>query len=602
MPVTSVLLSDTDQHIATKVKVKVTKDLVEALSLRHLDVSLRLEGDGSGPSLTDGKGNTTPDTASSGMSRNIPQLLSSNKITLTIGTTMDEDDMTTTAVHQRSSPPIFKDSSIGVDIAPIYVRETYNVEFRYKTNSKTEALRIHDKLRLSVSQTRNILMHSFEYTIPIPTYVEEFIEDVWKLKDRLEPQPLEEYFRKHSTNRVHLLTDMSNKENTILAINEVQKRVVGAFDFSPIPEKIQENKRESSYVVAFNYEFTIDSPKAFTLRYPVMICNQPIPNKYIDYIQHSRKNEDDYNLEDNLYTGSLGQALSTLEYNRQIELVTDTKIPYNVPLYDEFIPETTHEGYVPMITILTRVNEDDRKGLFNLTDLDEYRLDDYILEFLKDGDRLYAVRPYESFIYISLFQEGRYFDSPNLYIDEDLNVSSKTPLDLYKPVRVVINFLYDLSRLPVDFYNDIKKEPVLYPKLLKECIEAYNLFGRLRGKGVIVKEAMYELFGNVVKTMIDQSNLSIKGVDPCSGGGNTLTDFLTYLQGDVELYNQVVMDIRDRYPDYLKRLIIAGLLPSDFDYSRMESNYLPPPQEEKREFSRDWLDSNVFIIARSKGR
>lgn len=467
MPVVSLTLEDTNRTILANAYSKIVQDIVETIKipcgtivLLHKDIEVN---------LTDNKPNATLQGV------NLPATVASRRVQATITEDFNEDELTTTAVHQPSAYPIFQDRDIDVYIYPVYVKSDIVIEFTYISPSKTEAGRIRDDIRLRLSQTRNIDLHEIDYSILIPDVVEDFIADVYDLKSRLVPQSLEDYFREHATKRIYPLTDMAGVANAKLAVHEKQVRIVGVFDMNSMPEKLDHDNETNNYRVKFRYKLSMDIPRAIAMRYPVMICNRTLPAKYIEFIEQNKINSKEEHKKELGYTSNL-RALSHFEAHRQLENRIDINLPMNIPAFDEFNLRQGHKGYGIVVSFLTQVKETDQKGLFNLTDIDPYCLPDYLLEYIRTTERRYMTRPYGSFMYIALHQEGKHFDNGILEIDKDLNVSSKVKLSLMKPVRVTISISIDLSFLEKDAISRMFDQPEIYYIFLAEYINAYNNF------------------------------------------------------------------------------------------------------------------------------
>lgn len=468
MPVVSLTLEDTNRTILANAYSKIVQDIVDTIKipygtlvLLHKDIEV---------SLTDNKANATANSQA-----NLPSTVANRRVQATISEDFNEDELTTTAVHQPSAYPIFQDHDVGVQIFPIYVKSDITIEFTYISPSKTEAARIRDDIRLRLSQTRNIDLHEIEYSILIPEIVEDFIADVYDLKNRLVPQPLEDYFREHSTKRIYPITDMGNTSNTKLAVHEKQVRIVGVFDMNSMPEKLDHDNENNNYRVKFSYKLSMDVPRAIGMRYPVMICNRPLPAKYIQFIEDHKVHSKEERKKELNYTSSL-RSLSHFEAHRQLENRVDINLPINIPGFDEFHLRQGHKGYGIVVSFLSQVDETDKKGLFNLTDIDPYHIPPYLLDYIRTTERRYMTRPYGSFMYIGLHQEGRHFDNSVLEIDADLNVRSKVPLSLMKPVRITISIIIDLSYLEKDALERLFDNCELYYVFLAEYLNAYNNF------------------------------------------------------------------------------------------------------------------------------
>ncbi len=549
MPVISLTLDETNRSIFSSVYFKIIEDIVSAIKVPHS--SLVIVHKDTETTLTDNKNNAT------GLNKdNLPSTISKRKVTATITENYNEDTLTTTAVHQTDSYPIFIDHDIDVVIYPIYVKSDIDIEFSYTTSSKSEANRVRDDLRIRLSQTRNINMHDIEYDIIIPEVVEDFVTEVYTLKSRLVPQGLEDYFREHSTKRLHLLTDMANASNARLAINEKQVRIVGLFDFSSMPEKLDIDNDNNNYKVSFTYKLSFDVPRAMAIRYPVMICNRTLPSKYIQFISDNKINSQQEYKRELGYTSSLG-ALSHFEAHRQLENRVDVNLPINIPLFDDFNTRVGHKGYAIVTSFLTDVNEVDKKTLFNLKELEPYYIQDEILAYILNGEKDYIVNPFMSFFYLGLHQNERHYDNNILEIDNNLNVISKVELSLFKPVRVTLSVILDITALDEKaFARLLRNMPaigetptplqlncikVLYI-FLSEYIRAYNSFKTESSTNIMPDYTFFLTFIKLINSLkLTDNILVIKGV-------------LDILRTDLYIFNGLIGTMRISYHDVLKYL------------------------------------------------
>lgn len=484
MPTVSLTLEDSNRTILSNAYYKIIQDIVDTIKIPY-GALVVLHKD-SEVTLTDNKTNVSVNS-----SDNLPSTVSHRRIKASINENYNEDELTTTAVHQPSAYPIFQDHDIDVSIYPIYIKSDINIEFSYISPSKTEATRIRDDIRIRLSQTRNIDIHEIEYSILIPTIVEDFITDVYDLKNRLVPQSLEDYFREHSTKRIFPMTDMSNIQNTKLAIQEKQVRILGLFDFNSLPEAIEHDNENNNYKVSFNYKLSMDIPRAMVMRYPVMICNRPLPGKYLQFIEDKRVQSKEEYKRDLGYTNSL-QALSHFEAHRQLENRVDIKLPINVPLFDEFNLRQGHKGYGIVASFLTQIDEIDNKSLFNLTDIDPFHIDSKILNYIKNTESSFITNPYSSFLYLGLHQDKKHFDNSILEIDSDFNIRSKVPLSLYKPTRVTLSIILDLLALDKLAIERLLNNPEILIIFINEYIRAYNNFKTEMSTTIIPDNTFYK--------------------------------------------------------------------------------------------------------------
>ena len=535
MPNVSLTLDDTNRSILSQAYYKIIQDIVEAIKLpyssvvvMHKDIEV---------SLTDNKSNA------SGLSEgNLPSTASLRRIQTNITENYNEDELTTTAVHQLSAFPIFEDRDINVFIYPIYVKSDVTIDFTYISPSKTEATRIRDDIRLRLSQTRNITIHDVEYDIFVPKEVEEFIADIHELKNRLVPQNLEDYFREHSSKRMHLITDMTNKENTKLAVFEKQVRIVGLFDFSSMPEKLEIDNENSTYKITFSYKLSLDVPRAIGIKYPVMICNKPLPSKYLQFIEDHKVNSQEEYKRNLGYTNSL-HALSHFEAHRQLENRVDINLPINVPLFDDFNIRQGHKGYCILASFLTDINETDKRSLMNLREIDPYYIPDKLLNFIELGENGYIINPYMSFLYLGLHQDDLHFDNNILTIDSNLNIKSNIDLSLMKPTRVTLSFILDLTLLDRRALQRLLDNEDILLIFIEEYIRVYNNFKtEMRSANTLPDNTFYRTFILILNYYLSRNNNAI------------LKAISDIIRQDSYLFNNLSTILSNNYPDMFRYL------------------------------------------------
>jgi hypothetical protein len=435
MPVACITLEETNRTILSSSYFKVIQDVLAQTNIPY--GTLIAMHKGMEINRTDNTTNLTSEQKA-----NLPSTVARRKVTVDITEEYNEDALSTTAVSYQDTTPIFVDNQIDLKIYPVYVTSDITLKVTFSTPSKSEANRLRDDLRIKLSQMRNIAHHEVEYDILVPEVVQELIADVHTLKSRLHPIELGEYFRTCSTKQAHMVTDQVGMNNAQLAIRERQVRIVGKFEFTSMPEAVEEDTDSNTYRLTIPYKFTMEVPRGMCMSYPPMVCNKPMPAKYLQWIADSKiKTREEYSR--NLsYTSSMG-ALSHFEAHRQLDYRIQNKLPLNLPLFDEFPLRQGHPGCMVTTTFLTDVDESDGRTLFNLKELPDFYMDPKLLAFLQAGEREHVVIPYRSCFYFGLHYPGRFFDLDCLEITEDLTVRSKSPLPLDKPLRVAFSVLAD---------------------------------------------------------------------------------------------------------------------------------------------------------------
>jgi len=540
MPVVSLMLNGSSRMVLSPIYYKIVQDIVDVIKIPNSTVVV-LHRDIE-HTLTNATPNTTnlnnPDT---------PTTVSKRRIVTTITDDYNEDELTTTAVHQLASYPIFMDKSIDVFIYPIYIKTDVNIDFSFITPSRSEAVRIRDDIRLRLSQTRNITIHEIEYTFLIPKEVEDFITDVYDLKNRLEPQTLEEYFTRHGTDRLHLVTDMSNKENVRLGVYEKQTRIVGLFDFSSMPEKVESDNENNNYKLSFTYKLSIDAPKAIAIRYPPMICNRPLPSKYLSFIEDHKRYSKEEHKRDHNYTSIHLADMSIFEAHRQLENRVDINLPINIPAFDEFNERVGHPGYSILVSYLTDVNETDKRTLFNLNDTDPFYIPEPLCSFIKNVEYQYITKPYQSMLFLGLHQDEKFFNADLLTLDSNLNIVSRVDIPLYRPTRVTLGFIHNLDMLNDTVWDRYINHPEILTYLLTEFIETSKHFKT----EMLASYDLTSLYAKTLQLIYHFSNNNRKDI---------VTGLLGIFNSDFKRYEEFIRVMKTNEPTMFNSLLNDRLL------------------------------------------
>lgn len=467
MPVVCTSLEETNQTVFNAAIYKIIADVVKQLGIPS-DVIVGMRN-GMEISKTDGDSNVSITS-----SPNIPKTTGQWRVTAVVTEDYDENYLTSTIVSQPDAVPIFHDPDLDVSVFPVYIMSQISISFNITAPSKSGLKKIRDDIRMRLSQGRNILHHETDFNYIIPTVIEDFIADVYDLKNRFYPQKLEDYFMSNSTKRVHMMTDLANKENARIAVRENIGHIVGTLDFT-MPEAIDEDHETNTYKLTIPYKLNMEYPRELCMKYPVIICNKLMPTKYLDFIEQDKiKTREEYS-RNIAYSSSLA-ALSRFEAHRQMSYMIQEKLPLNLPFFDNFPLRTGHRGYVILASFLTDINETDLRSLINLKEVGDFYLDQKFLQHLTAGEREFVVNPYMSFFYIGLHQDGIHFDNNILDIDADLNVKSKQDLGLVRPTRVTLSVCIDPTALNPKVAVRMKENKDLVLLWLNEYVRSISNF------------------------------------------------------------------------------------------------------------------------------
>lgn len=383
----------------------------------------------------------------------------------------DSDRFDTEIIHRAKNDPIFIDNSLEVSIEPIYLGHRLEFNFTY-TSTKSDIEQVRDGIRIHLNKGLNYGNHTVEYTMILPHFIEYFMDTIYSHRNRLWPIDRRTYFTQHATNRIHLLTDMSNKGNTQLAVRERQVEVIGFFEYTDEPPKESADNSQNQHTVEFTYVVNVELPKSLTLDFQPIVANKRLPLEFITPLRDLNRGQVDRYVRQVEYIGRNNNIIHSFGTDRESTNRARYPYPINIPDYDYFKNPPMLGAYSPILTVLVEVEEEDCQTLFNLKDMDPWGFSPAIYEYLKDPDNRKRVCTfYASFIFIGLSQSGRYFNHDAITIDEDLNVKATTKLDLHRPVRVIISGMTDLVYMEENCLQDIMDDDALFEMFLREYFE-----------------------------------------------------------------------------------------------------------------------------------
>lgn len=390
----------------------------------------------------------------------------------------------TTGVYQREHLPIFKDDLLGVRMTPVYATSDIVINVKYRTESKTEAQRWIDDMRISLSQLRDINLHQFTYHYLIPEAYLNILEGIHTAREAVAGygQTFDEYLVSNATSRLTTIGDLVNKDRR-LAVSETQGRVIGTYAFDGVPDKKEREGATATYVVSFSYKFSYERPAACELLYPIIVHNQLLPKALIDFNKEA--------LNPTQPALSFTRSLEALNYFEQSSVhlrYSQPQYTIHLPSYDEFIPSNVQFGTGTIFFALCTKDNPQSNELLNLNELGDLVLDADILTFLRESEYQYMTQLYQSVVQISLYRGEHLAGNEGLVCDRELRLSTLADIDLRTVHHIRFSLITDLTLLKEEAIARLRK----YPKALAKIIEALNellanhpRLSALRGKNMV---------------------------------------------------------------------------------------------------------------------
>lgn len=387
----------------------------------------------------------------------------------------DQDMLSSTAINYLEHLPVFNDPKLNVVICPIYVSTTVTINFKYRTQSKAEALRWRDDVRVRVSKLRDINLHDLTYHYLLPMPFEELLLRIWELRETTAAygDKFEEYVISNASNRLTVLGDLTNKQSR-LAISETQARVVGQFGFDGVPERPERDDSNGTWTISFSYKFTYDRPAACNMRYPIIVHNQLLPSYYTDYINELNDPEK----KEKSFPYSF-RALNYFESTTQFKQHLTPNPIITIPEFDQFSPTTVIPGSATAFYVLCTFDDSMPNVLVDLKELGDMRIDDDIMEFILSSEYPFITKTYRSILHLDMYHGGFLISDGHIVCDDEGIVSLDGSPDLRLEHRLRLSIITDTSLLTKEALERLRRYPKALAKILMSMNEALRDHPRL---------------------------------------------------------------------------------------------------------------------------
>ncbi len=450
MPIVSIPFLDVDQTITRPSILDVIRQVKDITGIPQ-DVPVVYLGQGESRVQSGSAVGSQSDTV---------QMASQRMVTIEVDERFEEGFFATNAGHRPEQRPDFIDPALGVIVKPIYSVSEFDVNFIYRTPSRTEAMRWRADAQFRASQMRDVNMHALTYYYMIPTQCISLLKHIHELREKQAPygDTFEEYINERATTRA---TDLSNivGEKIRLGIRETQMRVQGVFDFQAQPERQEKNSDAGAWEVRFVYKFSFSKPIAASVQYPIIVHNQLIDEKFIPQIPVDHEAMQ-------ARAALSTSALHYFEAQRMQALVAGEKTLRFHPAADEWQPRVVPPDTRAYLSLLLSIDPADSTALVNLSDLGDFVIDPEILQFIAAGEHFYLNKLHSSLMQISLYRNEQMVRHDRFTIDANLNVKLLEPSDLRCTYRLMISFCSDITKVD---YRAVRRA-LPYPNVLQKLV------------------------------------------------------------------------------------------------------------------------------------
>jgi len=441
MPTIALEIPETYDSITRPVTAGIVRDLINYFELPN-DTSVRYMGNAGEVAQ---RGSQLADT------RPNLHFPFGERVDVELTETYLEEGVLNTAVKRRDNNPVFMDQGLLVSMRPVYTKTEATISFRYRATNKTQAYKWRDTLRRRMTQGTQALLHELIYHYPIPPVFHAILREIHTKRETVAGygDAFTDWLRDHYDPRMTVLSNLDGSRGAV-AIPEKQIQVQGWLSFESDPDEPEKDREGDTWILSFDYTFQYDKITAMVMDYPIVVHNQLLDDKYLNL-------EKPYNPYDvprkPSFTGRLNDSFSRINYN------PDTAFQGVVmPDFDDWRPTGNNFKEVPILTSLIGVELDYPHRVVNLTDLGEVSLTQSVINFLF-RERQYLTTYLSSAFHVTFYRGKTVLSSESIYVDEDLNVRTKEPLNPRDVHHVRISLITDLRNLSSRAQESLRRDP-----------------------------------------------------------------------------------------------------------------------------------------------
>lgn len=383
------------------------------------------------------------------------------KVTIEVDEETNKDRILGTTVHQQNQIPIFIDESLKLILKPVYNNVKATISFKYRASDRNQAIKWRNELRVRTGMLRDIFLHEVNYHYHIREEIIDQIYHAHSLREKVAGygESFQEYFANNLIDRASIKTDQAGNA-AVWTVNERQVRVQGYFDFEGEPEKGSRESPSDVWTIAVNYIFSYDKPIHLSLQYPFVVHNQLIDEKYRTFI-----NFYDYSVQPvqyNMHNLTLRQFQSD-----RIADMTKLSNGVSIPEFDDFIPSKVLHSTIRIFTALSAFEPDNKRSLFNLTDLGDFSIDPVILDFIKTSEYPFIQKDFNSIFHLGFYRDSSRLRDDHIEVLPDLSIQTNYDINLRKTYRVRMGIVTDLKYLTTAALSRLQAYQLRY--MLGEC-------------------------------------------------------------------------------------------------------------------------------------
>lgn len=397
---------------------------------------------------------------------------------------LKEETILTTPIYYENAVAVFLDKDIDVLIKPVYTKAEISINISARFTDRASAVAWKHSVRMYSSIMRAENLHEITYNWDIPRVFLVLLYQIYQCRDRIAgyADTLDAWLKAKSSVKITTAVNQAGKHPT-LAVTENQMGVIGWFDFIGQPDEPEYDKDKGTYTYQFNYRINLDLPIGAYMRYPLMIHNQVLHEKF-------RPDNVPYRLREKFHTPGVVKVLLD-SMAKQYFPVDYALKGLSFPIFDDWLPAQIPVTQNMLLRIMLAIDPDNPTDVIKLDDLGiSHHLDPELIAYIANAPEK-VLRVGESFLHARLYMNDMPTSQQFLTIDSELNINAVEPLSLRTPHHLLISMLHDfteLSRAARDDLQEYGAVALKYFQILDPTLPSTDIWPTLTQGGRIRKE------------------------------------------------------------------------------------------------------------------
>lgn len=418
------------------------------------------------------------------------------KVKITVTESPEESDLLTQRVLQHDALFCFWDEALRVEAKPVYSKTEYVVEFEFRGADRQAAETWKNSMRARIAMGRAEHTHQADYEYGMPYEYFLILKEIWRLRENQAGygQTFKQWF--DACLPQHKATILTKADGTepYLVFKETQMNFLGAFDFTGVPQADRDGEG-ATWKTTFSYKFHVDKPTNMVLKYPQIIHNQLLDEKW-------RGNNTDASYARMIADRSHHQR--GYDFMRQLNNWYFGRFEgIRIPYFDDWIPLRTQPDYTQLFQCAVCIDPDQPTQIWNLSQFEDFFAElklewtDSFLAFLKlQGMRLFTRT--QSIFLVTVTEDQVLLGPGLLQLDNDLNVSTTSPRDLRKTYHLQVYLLHDLTKLSKQATDELVNHPEICIPILTALKPDLNPLPKVVGGRLVNRNDYLTAIGQVI--------------------------------------------------------------------------------------------------------